>query len=160
MPSAITVTSSSMEDFAVRYDANKRKNRELSHQVLARNKTTLCAALNKIGITTVVVSFDGYGDEGQIVQIVAHAGNATVELPDTMIDLELALWAVPDPERASFGIPGAIERIVYDLLEVTHGGWEDNEGAFGEFTLDVAQRTITLSCSERYIASQSFEHTF
>ena len=35
------------------------------------------------------------------------------------------------------------------ILEQTHGGWENNDGAYGEFTFDVAERTIKLDFNER-----------
>jgi hypothetical protein len=41
-----------------------------------------------------------------------------------------------------------------------HGGWENNEGAYGEFTFDVAQRTITLDYNERVETSEYSQHMF
>ena len=49
---------------------------------------------------------------------------------------------------------------MYDFLAQTHSGWEDNEGAFGEFTFDIAARTITLDYNERYIESANDQHVF
>ena len=37
-----------------------------------------------------------------------------------------------DPELVT-----RVEQLLYDLLEVRHGGWENNDGAFGEFQWDV-----------------------
>lgn len=53
-----------------------------------------------------------------------------------------------------------IERLVYDLLTDTHCGWENNDGAYGDFTFDVAERTITLDHNERYTASEYSQHVF
>ena len=39
-------------------------------------------------------------------------------------------------------LEAAIETLVYDYLETTHPGWEINDGAFGTFVFDVAERTI------------------
>ena len=52
----------------------------------------------------------------------------------------------------------AIERLAYDLLEETHGGWENNEGAYGEFVFDVAERTIRLEYNERVMETEYSEH--
>lgn len=50
--------------------------------------------------------------------------------------------------------------MAYDLLEQTHAGWEDGEGAFGTFTFSVPDRTITLEHKERFIETELFEHMF
>ncbi len=34
----------------------------------------------------------------------------------------------------------AIERLAYDFLEETHDGWENSDGAYGDFIFDVAER--------------------
>ena len=54
----------------------------------------------------------------------------------------------------------AVETLVYDLLRQTHGGWEINDGAYGEFVFDVAERTIKLDHNERYASSEKFSHEF
>ena len=54
----------------------------------------------------------------------------------------------------------AIETLGYDCLEEDHGGWENNDGAYGEFTFDVAERTITLDYNERHMESDHSAHTF
>lgn len=54
----------------------------------------------------------------------------------------------------------AIERLAYDFLEETHGGWENNEGAYGDFLFDVTERTITLNYNERIDTSEYTQHVF
>jgi hypothetical protein len=36
-----------------------------------------------------------------------------------------------------------------------HGGWQDNEGAYGALTIDVATRTATLDFNARIIESHN-----
>jgi hypothetical protein len=50
--------------------------------------------------------------------------------------------------------------MVYDFLDRTHAGWENNDGADGEFVFDVASRTVTLDYNERYTASNNFNYEF
>ncbi|MGH6740433.1 MAG: DUF6878 family protein, partial [Bradyrhizobium sp.] len=57
-------------------------------------------------------------------------------------------------------IADVIERLVYDLLTDTHCGWENNDGAYGDFIFDVAERTITLDYNERYTESNYTQHIF
>lgn len=54
----------------------------------------------------------------------------------------------------------AIETLAYAFLESTHGGWENNGGAYGEFDFDVAAGTITLDYNERFESSENYTHEF
>ena len=62
--------------------------------------------------------------------------------------------------RKTINVRDAIEALVYDALEETHPGWEDNEGSCGHFTFDVAAREISLSYNERYVESYHHDHVF
>ena len=53
-----------------------------------------------------------------------------------------------------------IETLAYDFLESTHSGWEDGEGANGEFRFSLSERTITLDYNERYVDYTHHEHEF
>ncbi len=62
--------------------------------------------------------------------------------------------------RHSFATHDAIERLVFDFLGMTHDGCEDSDGAYGDFTFDVAEPTITLDYNERYTQSEHSQHVF
>ena len=53
-----------------------------------------------------------------------------------------------------------IEQLVCDLLEEKHDGWEDGDGAYGEFRFSLDERSVTLEYSERYTATNYYEHEF
>ena len=57
-------------------------------------------------------------------------------------------------------ISETIEHLVYDALSETHGGWENNEGAYGEFVFDVASGEIQLDYNERITSTEFYSHTF
>jgi hypothetical protein len=122
------------------------------------NKATLFDALSAAGLTIVTVGFDGYGDSGQIENIEAKAGDNAVELPPGTIEISSPVWGSTDIRRQAQTIPEAIEALAYDFLGATHCGWENNDGAYGEFTFDVAARTITLDYNERYTSSENYTH--
>lgn len=124
------------------------------------NKAALFDALAIAGVTLVVVSFDGYGDSGQIENVEAKAGDTVVAMPNGTIEIADAVWDQIEPDRSAISIADAIERLVYDFLTDTHCGWENNDGAYGDFTFDVAERTITLDYNERYTASDYSQHVF
>jgi hypothetical protein len=125
------------------------------------NKSAVFAALAGAGIATVAVSFDGYGDSGQVESIGARdASNADVPLPDRMISIVAIVWGQSAPESRPMTLSEAIEHLVYDALSETHGGWELNEGAYGEFVFVVTAQEIRLDYHERMTATEFHSHTF
>lgn len=121
------------------------------------NIAALFDALAAAGITTVVVTFDGYGDSGQVESIDARDAEGDVSLPETMIEIG-APGDGDATQHIAMPVREAIEELAYDLLRDTHAGWENNDGAFGDFTFDVAARTISLDHNERYTAIESYSH--
>ena len=141
-------------DFVSPSDPWQQQERELARiakEVLPANKTALFDALAAAGITTVIVNFDGCGDSGQIEMIEAKAGDDVIPLPTVQIEIASAVWGSATIDRQTQPVRRAIETLVYDVLNETHGGWEINDGACGEFTFDVTERTITLDYNERYM---------
>lgn len=124
------------------------------------NKAALFEILAKAGITDVTVSFDGSGDSGQIESVEPFAGDNATELPAGDVELVRPGDSGSSPQRTTHTVPEAIETLAYDMLEEEHDGWENNDGAFGEFTFDVAERSITLEYHERYVNSIYHEHSF
>lgn len=124
------------------------------------NKAAVFAALASAGIATVVVTFDGYGDSGQIESIDARNADADVPLPKETVAIVAIVWCRSEPEARSMSVREAIEHLVYDALSETHGGWENNEGAYGEFVFDVPALEIRLDYNERITSSEFYAHTF
>lgn len=124
------------------------------------NKTALFDALVAAGVTQVIVTFDGYGDSGQVEDISALTGGETVDLPEAQITIATTSWGDDTITERAITVAGAVEQLAYDFLSETHGGWENNDGAYGEFIFDVAERQITLDYNERYTATESYEHRF
>src|SRR3546814_16549363 len=98
----------------------------------------LFAALRHAGITTVVVTFDGSGDSGQIEDIQAHAGDQLADIPTTPVEIARLDFHATEPERLPQPPSEAIEKLASAFPEQTLGGREKNEGAFREVWLDVA----------------------
>jgi hypothetical protein len=142
------------------WDAKRAARDRLHAELQSQNQAALFDALAAAGITLIVVTFDGYGDSAQIENIEAKAGDAIVAMPTGEVEIAEAIWDQPEPSRSPVSIADAIERLAYDLLERTHCGWENNDGAYGDFTFDVAERTITLDYNERYTASEYSQHVF
>lgn len=137
-----------------------KAHRTVSESLHTPNKVALMAVLSAAGITHVTVSFDGYGDSGQIEHIDVRAGATAAELPHVDVVLSRIDFGDEAPNISTLLLGEAIETLVYDFLTETHDGWQDNDGAFGDFVFDVAAGTITLDFNERYIATENHTHSF
>jgi len=54
----------------------------------------------------------------------------------------------------------AVEQLAWDYLYDNHGGWGNNDGAFGTFEFGVPDRTIALQHNERYTDVNTTTHEF
>ena len=132
----------------------------LKAELFALNKAAFFDVIAPLGVTQIVVTFDGYGDSGQIENIEIKAGGDVIAEPTVMSELAEAEWGQAEPSRSSTSICAAAERLTYDVLEQTHSGWENNDGAYGDVTFDVGAREITLDYNERYTSSENYVYTF
>lgn len=146
-------------DLAAWQDRQARE-AELAAQVLPRNKAVLFDALAAAGIAVVMVFFDGYGDSGQIEEVQAKTGDLVITLPPDQIEIAVLEWGVDETQPITMSVRDAIERLAYAFLAETHSGWENNDGAYGDFTFSVADRTISLDYNERYTSSENYTHEF
>ncbi len=128
---------------------------KLEAELFTLNKDALLSALALAGVTRIVVSFDGYGDSGQIENVEAQGGGDPVAMPTATIEIAEAVWDQAEPKRSTVGIADAVESLAYDVLEKTHCGWENSDGAYGDVIFDTEEETITLDYNERYTASEN-----
>lgn len=143
------------------YEARCAAVAALEAEHLPANKASLFNALAAAGIATVIVGFDGYGDSGQIESIDAYGpDNTEAQLPEATLAMAEVTSDGPRVVIEQRSPRDVIEGMAYAFLERTHDGWENNEGAYGEFTFDVAARSIALDYNERYIATNCSQHEF
>lgn len=145
-----------MSDFETTYVRHK----ELCAKANELNKAFLFDALAPAGITCIRVEFDGEGDSGQISGVSALVGDQPAQLPATRLTLQQLRWGQTQSTPSEFTLEAAIEALCYDYLEQEHGGWENNDGAYGEFRFDVAKRTIEFEFNGRYTDTWTNTHTF
>ena len=127
-------------------------NREILFDILAREK-----------VDKVTVQFEGSGDDGSL---------ESSDLPDKIKKMVVkgskvsqgTVWHPTGETTQKWKEDCTVEEIVqslcYEVLELTHGGWENNDGAYGEFNFDVKERTAHLDFNERYTESELYEHDF
>ena len=69
-------------------------------------------------------------------------------------------WDNPAVEMRQLSLTDVVEQLAYDLLADTHGGGENNDGAYGEVCFDASARCIHLEFNERFTSSELFTHEF
>jgi len=147
---------SDVTEMMVQYQAHAKALAE----AIKTNKATTFAALAVASITLVTVTFDGGGDSGQIQEVVARAGDATAQIPDTEIEMQRASWSTGKLDSARIALRDAIEKICFDYLSQEHGGWENNDGGQGDFTFHVEDQRIELDFNQFFTDSTNHSHTF
>ena len=123
----------------------------------AFNKEAVLDALSQAGISRVTVTFNGEGDSGQIEEISTAEDKS---IAGVSVQTKHGPWGADKVETRETSLEDAIETLCYDFLEYEHGGWENNDGAYGEFTLNVQERTITLEFNGRFTDVFTTSHTF
>ena len=124
-------------DWTARFAAEAEQRRAS----LVAKKTPVVAALAKLGIATVTAVYDGEGDSGQIDSITAHGADGT-ERP-----LEGDILVGDQPPEA---IHEALDAFFWDCLTAYHDGFENNDGGYGEITIDVATASVTIEHNQRF----------
>ena len=150
-----------VEDRFAQYEKQSARFEQGKASVLPTNKTALFEALAAAGVQTVVVCFDGCGDSGQIESITGlDANDSELPLPGEAINILQPVFDDGSVNSMQVTPLEAIETMAYDLLQDAHDGWGNDDGAFGEFTFSVADRTITLDYNERFTDSTNYQHEF
>ena len=92
--------ATSLSDWERKRAEHERRSAELR----PRNKTTVFDVLAAAGVTVVVVTFDGYGDSGQIENIEAKAGDEVAALPSGEVDITSAVWGEVEFDRTTMTV--------------------------------------------------------
>ena len=121
--------SDDVADWHRDYHARRERERQEAHQTFV----TMCDRLIELGVHVVTLEYDGYGDSGSVEAVIAETNGNELELPS---DVQRELME-------------AAETLLPD-------GWENNDGAFGNLTLDVEGRQLTREHNWR-IESTEYE---
>jgi len=146
-------------DYQEERDEKKRNDRESLKEV--------CTTLFNSGITLVEVHYDGYGDSGQIEYVLLFKGDKKLE------DEEVASLGLPTSTVQTYNYKSTgdkdryitkectlvekIEDCAYDFLP---GGWEINEGSFGDLKINTETAKATLEHNHRIEETEYSEEEF
>lgn len=129
--------------------------------------------MDKIGVASFEVDFDGEGDDGQV-------GEPSSFLPekksvqkkvDELLSKSVEGSRVSDGTRWSNGssetlwkenvtLLEMIHSVCYETLEQVCDGWENNDGSRGTFNFDVKKRKVRLDFGVRVMEIQTSEYDF
>lgn len=130
------------------------------------NRDRIIDALKQLDITRVVIAYSGSGDSGQIDEVSLYRGNDLVEVKTELTmqtyksrwDADLSKWLEYSADE-SYVLPEALQNFVYDWIESEYSGWENNDGASGECTIEVSTNEFNLNHITYYTESESEWHT-
>ena len=142
------------------YSQSSARYAEARRELGKSNKTAIFDSLTALEITEVFVEFDGEGDQGQIEMLTVVRNGEPVPMPEATVRLQHASFGSVEPVVAECSLRDGIETLCYDFLEDEHGGWENNDGAFGEFHLDIEKRTVDLEFHGRFTDVFTSHHSF
>lgn len=108
-------------------------------------KAEMLNALRSLGIQTVIITYNGEGDDGQMEEItVDHAHTAA-------LDVAVAVDLCGDGEPLSRPLRDVLDDFGWQVLDLYHCGFEINDGGHGTITIDVANGKVTLDHNEHVI---------
>jgi hypothetical protein len=149
------------DDSFARYQQQEARRQAMAAKLREPAKEQLFNILHARGVRRVLVVFDGQGDSGQIEEITAFdADGAPVELPTEPLTVQTAKTNGDGSEPITLPVPELIEHLCYEILGEKYLGWQDGEGAFGEFALNAADRTLTLTFNQRFSDFDTSTQTF
>lgn len=126
------------------------------------NKEILFDLLEEKGIKTVNLTFEGSGDDGSMEESDLPKDVKKIFVEGCKIDNGTVWNNGKSQKKYKNGaeVEEIVQSLCYEFLESLYGGWENNDGAYGDFTFDVGRRTIHLDFNERYTESKLYEHDF
>jgi uncharacterized protein DUF6878 len=114
---------------------------------LPKYKAALLKALRKANAAEATIEYDGEGDSGQI-EDVRFLDSGGILIPDQPLP-GTTKRLFSQPHFSPQTLREALDAFAWELLAVYHDGFENNEGAFGIVTIDVAKKSVVLEHSAR-----------
>ena len=137
------------------------------------NKVALANAVKPLGVTRIEVEFSGSSDSGQVDEIHYYVYKTLANNADTIKKTlvqeakvtDSTTWSEAKKEWVTTTkcptIEELVEQICYDLLSANHGGWEINEGSYGEFVFSFGKSNkIDLTFNQRIESVETSEETY
>jgi hypothetical protein len=127
----------------------------------------ICPLLSAIGVTRVVTTYDGSGDSGDLsdTRFCFHdrfsehdneAADSQTNGRSMYFDQFKSTHAMPTGSNPNPLITVKMLDAFYEtLFELLPGGWEINEGSYGDIEIDVAKSKVKLVHNERIVETNT-----
>ena len=120
----------------------------------------LFSILEKHGVESIVLLYDGSGDSGQIHSIELDGKVECMKTINENSEIDMAKFKKAGVKFSKELIIDCIEHVSMVLLDDNEGGWEDNEGAMGDITWYIEKKKISIEHRQRIIEFEDREHDF
>lgn len=121
---------------ATDFYAQKLESQRRAAEQRAETRAALLSELRALGVTSIEVQYEGYGDSGNVEDVVV----------------------TPDAITLTEELRRRVEDFGWDFAYALSPGFENNEGGYGELTWVLEVDKIDVSHSNRYVASETTDH--
>ena len=123
-----------------------------------------CAVLQAHSITRIEANYDGCGDSGDLtLSFISETSRRSRGHDPTPItirhnekDMRRQLIDGPQPLTTAEDF----DNFVDELWSLLPGGWEIDDGSFGDISVNVIERTIAVEHNERYTEVRTENFTY
>ena len=124
---------------------------------MSQHIKTIFEQLRAAEASSITISFNGSGDSGSIESVdIYNADNQRMQIDLTVIyPEEKSSWVddkwITETEEKEMPIADALEAYCYDELQKTEIDWYNNDGGFGQMTINLDDKVkIELEVNTRY----------
>jgi hypothetical protein len=146
-----------------------------------KNKQELMDALKQNNVGSVVVTYDGSGDDGQITEVQAYGScditkvkkklGSKPELKKINIDGIKIKWTskkgafskgtwIEKEKTEDMELEEIIRDFCYEVLEKAGFDWVNNDGGYGEITIDPDTGKVSLEHNQRITTVETHSEEF
>jgi len=140
-----------------------------SFEAVHANRQPHLTALAALGITQLVVRYEGGGDSGDVSELeifpeLLAQANIANTLKVEQLTYHCLAGEYQDGEYRYFlqeqqsSIDSALRDFTLTWVDAHHGGWENNDGGSGTMTINVSEGTFRLEHSEYYTECSNYEY--
>ena len=135
-------------------------------ELIAHNKATVVAALDMHGITYAYAEYYGEGDSGDVESIWLEKDDQTA-MAQQVEFIDFSQYYVfsnntygMETEEVTISLEEAIYRLLWQTVDLNHGGWENNDGGRGKLTIDVSEGELRLDHFGKIVDEEHSSYTF
>jgi hypothetical protein len=146
-----TMSNDPFNDAIGSYEAHQAAHQARMQEI----KPFVLDQLLRSGVHIVTAQYDGEGDSGQINEITGYDANKQdVDLHSLKAEMpsdDSPLAALLGRLFGACSLRDLVETYTWEILGAYHGGFENDGGGFGTFTIDVEAGTISLEHNDRFV---------